>query len=262
LTYGLAFLIPFAADHWTEWSGEEAVDRIPKWDFSSASFWYQRIVTLGFREARPHYASLVVITPDDLADGGSSPICAQRSLLAKLVESIASYRPSAIVIDKYFDPKSCADVETNGALIRAVGKVSATVPIVIGALEDTYAEARLDHPHVAEAAARFEAQDPLLVLPDLFPDPAIPLRGLVRLNKDVRKIPTWWPAWLSYRPDEPPRSMMSWRAGRHEARSRAAPTARWKRMRHVHPYTGFIPERRRRRAARPRPRRGSRRARA
>jgi hypothetical protein len=245
VVYGLAFSVPFAADHWSEWVAQNAGGKVetgPRWDPSSPSFWYQRIVTLGFRAARPHYTSLLVFGPDDIPDGPVSAACSRRAFLAKLVRAASAYRPSEIVIDKHFEPGTCGDAETNRLLVDAV--VSADSPVVIvGAFESTIAEARVDHPTAAVAAAKYAEIDPLLVFPDLFPDSAEPRRGLVRLNQDVRKIPTWWTAWAPYRPSEAPQSMMSlamMTAVVHDPWLRS--TSRWKRMQRLHPYTAFIDE--------------------
>ncbi|HEY4187304.1 MAG TPA: CHASE2 domain-containing protein [Polyangia bacterium] len=236
----LTYMVPFAFDHASEWI-ENAPPAVQKWDVSSASYWYQRVVTAGFRVPRPHYTALVVLDSTTGEEFRTGTVCDRRRVLTNLIPRLLPYEPSAIVIDQDFAPKECSDHAINKALAKAIARVT-TVPIIVGANESTVAEARKDNPALVAALGARVARDPIIIEQDIFPLGPQPTRGLVRVSVDERRIPTFWTAVDLPGPGDPRSVPTISLFGALADDPFLDHTRRWKRMEHVHPYTSLIPE--------------------
>src|ERR1039457_676757 len=154
---------------------------------------YARLATSGYRDVRSRWVTVVPLQDETDPARIIGSVCEQRWYLAKLVEAIAAFGPTEIVIDKFFGKDACEDGDLGTAdLISAVQRSS--VPIVIG---------RATHP------PKSDSKNSCLILSESLDFgnkvdvngqtenlPAVE-SGLTRLNSDIRKIPMSWSCYSS-----------------------------------------------------------------
>jgi CHASE2 domain-containing sensor protein len=160
--------------------------------FFQGAFWYQTVVKAGSRKPRDHYVRLVTLVrtrePDEIFDD----MCKQRLFMAKLLAKIESARPAVIVIDKFYSPYSCRDPENEGNK-RLLGSLRGSdVPIIIGLRTSDSNELDVQTPlSSSEKDAMRKAS--LVLEPSLrFNAGANVMYGLIRANRDTRRIPLGW----------------------------------------------------------------------
>jgi hypothetical protein len=104
--------------------------------------------------------------------------CASRVFLAKLVQDLNTFHPSAIVIDKYYSENACGEADKNAIFKSALGNSSA--PVVVG---------QPTHPLAGSNSGGCMCLSQGIV----FPPGANVQTGLTRLNTDVLRVPIRWP---------------------------------------------------------------------
>lgn len=180
---GAIYLVLLCADislsHWDELFGREQCDIV------NTRFWYQRVVTLGYRKPRPHFVRVVTVAPPQ------DP-CEYRALLANLLGRIANLRPMMIVLDYSFSPHNCGD--KTQALRGSIQSVAAQIPVVFGVASSTMQE--VEDKHTTELQplkeAGFTSGDQAIWPSDVPADGSATLMGLYRLDCDTRRVPTDW----------------------------------------------------------------------
>ncbi|PWU10953.1 MAG: hypothetical protein C5B51_03505, partial [Terriglobia bacterium] len=201
MLYVLAALGPFLVDHMTEVFGEPALNRwySPVLDWIDPKQLYQRSLFGGAHGITPDFVSVVLIKPDkEPGTVTQQNVCTQRAFLARLLLQIAAAHPAVVAIDKSYGCTACTANDPGTVdLKKAIGEVSAQVPVVIGlSTEDPSAVAGAD-PNLAERlrAKGLEANDQIL-LPSLdLGGQAVAQRvryGLIRVDKDIRRVPLGW----------------------------------------------------------------------
>jgi hypothetical protein len=237
--YVLSFVVVLLFEHLPEMLREGEPGQPVHSDAASASHFYQRFVTLGFRSPRPHYTALVALGPG-LPDRVRDNPCPQRQFLGDLLLKLATIGPAEIVIDKWFPATGCLEKVPNKHLLDAISTVGKTIPIVVGFNEYTVEEAKTDFP-AGLALVKGIEQDPILIAPDVFGNAETPKRGLVRLNADQRKVPTHWTALRPSEKSSEIGSISLVAASNYDPFLSA--TRRWATLeKGRHPYTGFIAE--------------------
>jgi hypothetical protein len=206
ILYSLAALGPFATDHLADFFGEPQPDRwySPLINWTDPNWLYQRSFFGSARGIAPDFVSVVVISPDKEPESvTSSNVCLQRAFLARVVEQIAQAHPGVIAIDKSYGCSACLlDDPGTAALRNILGRLSRRVPVVIGLRTEDLNDITKGDERLAEhlRAKGMDGNDQIL-LPSLDlapPDAAGALKyGLIRINKDIRRVPLGWKTYAS-----------------------------------------------------------------
>jgi len=151
---------------------------------------YQLKMRLVPRPLEAHYTTLVSFTR--ASEGAFSGPCEIRAFLARLIPRIVEMHPAMIVSDIGFARSNCGqDAQETKDLTRELAAASQSVPIVIGrgseAL-DTMPEERAE-----ELRRKGYGEDDLIAIPTIpIPGRGTLVEGLIRINKDVKKVPLRW----------------------------------------------------------------------
>jgi CHASE2 domain-containing sensor protein len=216
--------------------------------FFQSPFWYQTTVKAGNRRPRDHYVRLVTLVrsrePNEIFDN----ICKQRLFMGKLLEKIEASGPAVIVIDKFFSPHSCPNPDDDGNKKLLESLRNTQIPIVLGLktsdpddlaaqtpLSDTETKALEKANLVLEPTLRFSAGGNVKY-------------GLIRANRDTRRIPLQW-AVFNDRKDlaagQPPQTLPTLSklgADGYDATTFAVPKLRKLLSKNTHPFTSFLTE--------------------
>lgn len=178
-------------------------DLIDAQDSSPAEEEIAHLALAGPRDLRSRRVTVVALREDSDPSVIFANLCEQRWYLAQLIDSLTALGASEIVVDKFFNPRSCPSGDPNtAALIAAVQRTP--LPVIVG---------RATHPPGAG-----DSTQACLILSDSLDfgykldngghptsSPAV-LWGLTRLNSDIQKIPL---SWSCYATDEAFRSQQA-----------------------------------------------------
>jgi CHASE2 domain len=142
--------------------------------FLQSSIWYQSIVD-PFRRAFPHYVTVITLDKKREPAEIFQDLCEQRRFMAKLVLRVAREDPAVLVIDKFYSPHACSELDANRALADALNY--AKIPVIIG-----------------DASMTFPEHDQTLVLkPRMDFGSGMGIKyGLLRVDSDPRRLPLGW----------------------------------------------------------------------
>ena len=178
--------------------------------YFSPDYWYLKM--LDTPQPPAEHVSVVILDkhiPDQLAEtyplesAGASYSCKIRPYIADLLKSLCKSSPKVVVLDMWFDPEYCSDLDSR-PLWNELDALSGQVPIVSGLGSYNYSEVQSGFPaELARIWARgSELKDTELVLM-----PAVKMgqygkgrisEGVVELDSDSRKVPLSWPAYDSF----------------------------------------------------------------
>jgi CHASE2 domain-containing sensor protein len=193
--YGIALLF-FAAfyvlEHAAEIGEQMGIEVNHNWvDAQSA---YQRLLYLGPRPLSSNYVTLVFLNSKELPFLNSSA-CDLRRFIARLLPKLVDAHPAVIVFDYAFVANKCPATDPGSqALVSAVSESNPEMPLVLGLGTLTRAEAQSteDSSHEISDRDRFGAGDLILQTPFLEKDTPSLSWGLIRLNRDLQRIPITW----------------------------------------------------------------------
>jgi hypothetical protein len=164
-------------------------------DSEESATFYAKTATSGYRRVRSRRVTLVPLREDVEPSRVINNVCEQRWYVAKLVKELNAAGATSIVLDKFFGPDSCPEKDP-GTLDLIAAIDSSRIPVMVGAgthtpQTDPRNVCLIESPTLDFGNKHDAKGNPTSV-------PAV-LRGLVRLNSDVKKIPI---NWFSYRSDE------------------------------------------------------------
>ena len=157
---------------------------------------YQRFSTSVYRNPRPHFVKLIVLShrtePSDVFDSA----CRKREFVAAILRRLQDIGPSVIVLDFWYPSEYCRtgkDLDATVALTSSVADASKRIPIVVGETSKIEQELEiLGSPDLAELKkAGFGRGDQILDSQLEFSGQNV-THGLVRFNCDTRRVPMFW----------------------------------------------------------------------
>jgi hypothetical protein len=161
---------------------------------------YQRLAAAGYRPARSHFVTVVLLRHDHDPENVLANPCSQRLYLSKLLNALQMAAPSLIVFDKAFAAEACNDDSINQALRDAVQATRIT--LVIGLQTKTMSDLiEIQGGTLTQVQKKGFESACLYSVPRFVMDkPGSSARiryGLMRLNSNERKIPLQWPTYPS-----------------------------------------------------------------
>ena len=161
--------------------------------FFEGAFWYQLVVKAGSRKPRDHYVRLVTLVksrePDDVFDD----MCRQRLFMSMLLNKIEASKAAVIVIDKFYSPHSCSDPDNQGNRNFVESLSNSPMPIILGLRTSDHDELGAQGP-LNDVEKKAFLPGTLVLEPTLrFPAASNVKYGLIRANRDTRRIPLEWP---------------------------------------------------------------------
>jgi len=130
--------------------------------------------------------------------GSLEESCKRRLYISKLLEVLPRFKPKAVVLDIWFDPRLCEDQSVTATVFSALSNLSEKVPVVIGLPAYNLTDIQADMPAVF---AQVSNRKPGLAPTELVLQPVTRRsnermkEGLVERNIDARKIPLSWPVY-------------------------------------------------------------------
>jgi hypothetical protein len=233
----------------------------------SPDFWYEHAV--GKPQPPAKYVAVIIVGQDMPKTIGQTSVscakeipvaCKRRVYLAQLLDALSDFAPKVVVLDMWFDPEACPDVESRD-LWDELGRFSARVPVVSGLGSFNPSEILTAWP--AEFADISNRQPSLMSTELVLKPRTHPTRagkattneGVVELNSDNRKIPLSWPVYDSFatvsEPGQPRRvdslSIVAVRAFDPKSKilksvGALGPEDSPNASTQVHPYTSFLKE--------------------
>ena len=169
----------------------------------SPDFWYEKLMAKPEPPAK--YIAVIVVGNDvptivDTAEKEPAFACRRRLFLAELLMALSQLSPRVVVLDMWFNPQACSDIESR-PLWNALNCLSERVPVVRGlgsySLDDvvsllpTYAS-------TLDRSGRFLRPTELVLMPTQSPpfDSNSKIsEGVVQLDANPRCIPLSWPVY-------------------------------------------------------------------
>jgi hypothetical protein len=192
--YVVGFLVPFGLEN----SGDLAQHLPEQWEDRLATIAnvYQKW-SAGPRGIEPRYTSLVTLSEAEFP-AHTGP-CEQRRLLNSLLPKVLDAAPALLVFDLAFRLRSCppepnSKQNITADFLKSIAGAAARTPIVLGQSSD-------DLRSVSDARRRSLLAAGVhpngLILRSIITPPAEPdlQVGLLRLNRDFRRVPLEWPAY-------------------------------------------------------------------
>jgi hypothetical protein len=164
--------------------------------FFESAFWYQALLKAGSREPHNRFVRIVTFSRGKEPPEVFVNICQQRVLLAKLLMKLETAGPALIVIDKYFHPGACPDLNDPGNRMLATALRASKSPVVLGLR--TLDEDDLDAQRPLNGVERQALEKASLVLAPRLDFGSLPPTvkyGILRVDSDTRRIPLQWPVY-------------------------------------------------------------------
>lgn len=250
LGYSFAILFPFLLDNGVEIFG--ITNTSDHWyeKVFQASFWYQRLLTIGPRPTVPHFVLPILISRDYEPAEVLDDKCSGRLFTAMLLRKISLGAPASIVVDSSYSPQGCEDAAVNELLRNEVRQVSEKIPITIGLWSLNESEIKAKSQSEFEALKRLGFFDPRwgedqeIISEHLETTGKYQTYGLTRLNYDTRKIPIYWPTYdsegeVAHAPQMFPTLAAAAAVATHPELAGQYPLNE-RSIQAKHPYTGFI----------------------
>jgi len=216
--------------------------------FFHGAFWYQFVVKAGRRKPRDRYVRLVTLVqsrePREIFDN----MCRQRLFMGKLLRKIEQSEPAVIVIDKFFSPSSCPNLDDEGNQEFLQSLRDTRIPIIVGLRTS-------DPEQLAIQSELTGSEKKALQKANLVLEPVLQFGaggnvkyGLIRAHRDARRVPLQWAAYnerADLEAGKPPHtlptlSQLSARA--FDPTVFTEPTLKELLSENKHPFTSFLAE--------------------
>ena len=149
---------------------------------------YAQEVTSDFRDIRSRRVTLLPLAQRTEPAMVLNNVCEQRWYLAKLIDQVGSSGATAIVLDKLFDPESCdKDDARTGDLLHSVQ--ASPLPIFVAAATHSPATDPKHSCLIVSDSLDFGKKLDKQGAPT---ERAAMIKGLARLNADIKRIPLNW----------------------------------------------------------------------
>ncbi len=224
-----AFILEPLAEQWLGPNSEGSHSSI-----FDVHYLYRKRVTGGWRGAPiARYTAIVEIREGrEPSWAGLTSVCKQRGFIAALIRAIDKARPNAIVIDKYFEEKTCpVTSEGTQSLLKAVNEISRNTAIVVGRTEKPIGTP--DRVVWAPSVSFTPGKDGKIVEAD------------ITLDQDTRQVPLEWEVWddAAAKAGEYKYSLaLQGALARESGLLEEQPRLKKLIQRHEDPYTSFIEE--------------------
>jgi CHASE2 domain-containing sensor protein len=187
----IAFSIAFLAENAGQLS-EHLPESVHNW-VTSLAVNYQRWSS-GPRNLESRYAAIVALEQRSFP-GMINESCGQRKIVTRLLPRLADAQASVIVIDLAFARDNCRPDSNQSITIQlqsSLNSVSDRIPVVIGQSSVDFSQVSEPERRALEAAGMLKDTLRLRPLFDSIPGSNTRI-GLIRANKDVRRVPLEWP---------------------------------------------------------------------